>query len=146
LAADDPLHARRKYLVGGSATAKVVVFDTATWKQTSSLVGHEGVIKDLEISPDGTKIASSDAFGLVRIWDLKTGEPLQAIPIGETQVQNVEFLDDRHLLVTPFEGPDMYVMTIDVDELLRIARSRLTRPLTQEECQTYLHVNACPAS
>ena len=135
-----------KYLVGGSATGKVVVFDTATWKQTSSLVGHEGVIKDLEISPDGTKIASSDAFGLVRIWDLKTGEPLQAIPIGETQVQNVEFLDDRHLLVTPFEGPDMYVMTIDVDELLRIARSRLTRPLTEEECQTYLHVDVCPAS
>ena len=40
----------------------------------------------------------------------------------------------------------MYVMTIDVDELLRIARSRLTRPLTEEECQTYLHVDVCPAS
>ena len=52
---------------------------------------------------------------------------------------------ERHLLVTPTDGPDVYVMTVDVDELLEIARSRVTRDLTDEECQTYLHVDACPS-
>ena len=98
----------------------------------------------MDVSPDGRLIASSDSTGLVRIWDLSTGEALQGIPLQQ-QVQNVEFVDERHLLVTPTDGPDAYVMTVDVDELLEIARSRVTRDLTDEECQTYLHVDACPS-
>lgn len=76
--------------------------------------------------------------------NLSTGEALQGIPLSE-QVQNVEFADERHLFVTGSAGPDAYVMTADVDELLEIARSRVTRDLTDEECQTYLHVDACPS-
>jgi hypothetical protein len=53
------------------------------------------------------------------------------------------FVDERHLLVTPTDGPAAFVMT--VDELLEIARSRVTRDLTDEECQTYLRVDACPS-
>ena len=101
-------------------------------------------LKDVDVSPDGRLIASSDSTGLVRIWNLSTGEALQGIPLQE-QVQNVEFVDERHLLVTDSAGPDAYVMTVDVDELLEIARSRVTRDLTDEECQTYLHVDACPS-
>jgi hypothetical protein len=31
------------------------------------------------------------------------------------------------------------------DDLIALAKSRLTRELTTEECQQYLHVDACPA-
>ena len=135
-----------RYLVGATGSGQVVIFDTESWKQTATLVGHEGAIKDFELSPDGTKIASGDAFGVLRIWDVKTGTPLEAIPIGETQVQNIEFLDNRHLLVTPYQGPDVYVLSIDANELLQIARKRPSRGFTTEECQTYLHVDSCPDS
>ena len=94
--------------------------------------------------PDGRLIASRDSTGVIRIWDLSTGEALQGIPLQE-QVQNAEFIDERHLFVTDSDGRDAYVMTVDVDELLEIARSRVTRELTDEECQTYLHVDACPS-
>jgi WD40 repeat protein len=97
----------------------------------------------VDVSPDGRLIASRDSTGLIRIWDLSTGEALQGIPLQE-QVQNAEFIDERHLFVTDSAGPDAYVMTVDVDELLETARSRVTRDLTDEECQTYLHVDACP--
>jgi WD40 repeat protein len=131
-------------LVGISdAEANVVVVDTETWEQSAVLSGHRGSLKDVDVSPDSRLIASSDSNGLVRIWDLSTGEPLQGIPL-EGQAQNVEFVDERHLLVTPNEGPDVYIMTVDVDELLEIARSRVTRDLTDEECRTYLHVDTCP--
>ena len=63
----------------------------------------------------------------------------------QQEVTNVEFVGERHLLVTERDGPAAYVMTADVDELLEIARSRVTRELTDEECQTYLHVDACPS-
>jgi WD40 repeat protein len=128
----------------GISDAEVVVFDTETWRQPAVLTGHRGNPKDVDVSPDSRLIASSDSTGLVRIWDVSTGEALQGIPLQQ-QVQNVEFIDERHLLVTPTDGPDAYVMTVDVDELLEIARSRVTRDLTDEECQTYLHVDACPS-
>jgi hypothetical protein len=80
----------------------------------------------------------------VRIWDLRSGKPLQDMPF-DAPIENVEFLDNRHLLVVPANGPDMLIMTLDVDELLRIAHSRLTRGFTTEECRTYLHVDRCPS-
>jgi WD40 repeat protein len=133
-----------RYLVGGSGASRIVVLDTETWRPTASLAGHQGVVKDVAISPDASLIASSDSYGLVRIWSLATGEPLQGIPF-ETVIQNVAFADDRRLLVTPDEGPAVLVLTTDLQELLGIARDRVTRDLTREECRTYLHVDTCPS-
>jgi WD40 repeat protein/DNA-binding SARP family transcriptional activator len=133
-----------RYLVGGSGASRIVVLDTETWRPTASLAGHQGVVKDVAISPDGNLIASSDSYGLVRIWSLATGEPLQGIPF-QTVIQNVAFADDRRLLVTPDEGPAVLVLTTDLQELLGIARDRVTRDLTREECRTYLHVDTCPS-
>jgi WD40 repeat protein len=131
-------------LVGASDAGYVVVIDTETWEQSAVLSGHRGDLKGVRVSPDGRLIVSRDSTGLVRIWDLSTREALQGIPL-QGQAQNAEFIDDRHLLVTGENGPDAYVMTVDVDELLEIARSRVTRDLTDEECRTYLHVDACPS-
>lgn len=71
-------------LVGISdAEANVVVVDTETWGQSAVLSGHRGNLTDVDVSPDGRLIASSDSTGLVRIWDLSTGEALQGIPLQE---------------------------------------------------------------
>ena len=131
-------------LHNSDAGGNVVVVDTETWEQSAVLSGNGGALKGVRVSANGRLIASRDSTGLVRIWDLSTGEALQGIPL-HGQAQNAEFLDDRHLLVTGENGPDAYVMTVDVDELLEIARGRVTRELTDEECQTYLHVDACPS-
>jgi serine/threonine protein kinase/WD40 repeat protein/DNA-binding SARP family transcriptional activator len=135
-----------RFLVGGTPANQIAIIDTRTWRTKATLVGPQGQIKDLDISPDGTKIATADFSGAVRVWDLQSGKPLQAIPFGDIPIENVEFLDDRHLLVVPANGGDVLTMTLDTDELLRIARSRLTRGFTQEECRTYLHVDTCPSS
>ncbi len=34
--------------------------------------------------------------------------------------------------------------TLDFDELLEIAQSRVTRSLTDAECKEYLHMDMCP--
>jgi WD40 repeat protein len=136
-----------RYIIGVSTTgAGIEIVDARTWRRRATLVGLQGQVKDLDISADGTMIASADFSGLVRIWDLPSGKPLQDIPFANVPIQNAKFLDDRHLLVTPANGPEVVIVTLDVDELLRIARSRLTRAFTQEECRTYLHVDTCPSS
>jgi hypothetical protein len=38
----------------------------------------------------------------------------------------------------------VHLMAANLDELLALANSRLTRTLTTGECQQYLHADACP--
>jgi hypothetical protein len=37
------------------------------------------------------------------------------------------------------------VYALKLEDLVALARQRLTRSLTDEECRRYLHVEACPA-
>ena len=32
----------------------------------------------------------------------------------------------------------------NLDELMELAKTRVTRTLTEEECQEYLHLDTCP--
>ncbi|HUG32676.1 MAG TPA: BTAD domain-containing putative transcriptional regulator [Acidimicrobiia bacterium] len=135
-----------EHLIGATPNMSILQIDTATWQVSRSLRGHRGHVHDLGVSPDSSVLASSDVSGLVRIWDLATGSLLQALSLDEQSVQNVEFLDSDHLLVTPQTGPNALILTIDVDELVDIARRRVTRGFTTEECQAYLRVDVCPSS
>jgi hypothetical protein len=38
------------------------------------------------------------------------------------------------------------IFILPVEDLVALAKSRVTRTLTTEECLKYLHLNACPAS
>lgn len=127
-------------MVGGGAEG-VQVVDARSWKGVRVLKGDQGIIKDVEISPEGTVIASAGQDGFVGTWDLASEAPLHAFSLGEGPAQDVEFLDDRHLLVRGRSGP-MLVYTLDTDQLLEIARGRVTRGFSETECQTY-HIDPC---
>jgi hypothetical protein len=36
------------------------------------------------------------------------------------------------------------VLALNIDDLIDLARSRLTRSWTRDECETYLHRETCP--
>jgi len=38
------------------------------------------------------------------------------------------------------------VYVLPIEDLMALAKSRVTRSLTPQECQKYLHVEQCPAS
>ena len=117
--------------------------DTATWQYVGDpLEVLEGAMQDFDINSDGSLIATGGSDGFVRIWDAETGNQTQAIPFGSTTITMVHFLDDRHLLAVTQER-SMLVVTIEVAELLDIARTRVTRSFTDDECATY-HIDTCP--
>lgn len=52
--------------------------------------------------------------------------------------------DGRHVATAGGDGTAR-IYTLDMDELIDLARSRVTRSLTTEECRQYLHIETCPA-
>jgi hypothetical protein len=68
---------------------------------------------------------------------------VQEIPVGDSPVQGVAFVDDRHVAVTPQRG-DLLVFTIDAHKLLDIVRDSLTRGFTASECVRFDVGEVCP--
>jgi WD40 repeat protein/DNA-binding SARP family transcriptional activator len=166
----------------GTAT----VLEVASGEILSTMPGHAGWVWDLAFSPDGKRLATVDFWGVGRIWDVSTGEPLveltgppsgfsvtycstgtrlatgsgegsitlwdaesglpllslgsQPDPVGGIACSP----EGNYLATAGFDGTTR-VFVVDADRLLALARSRLTRPFTLEECQKYLHTAQCPA-
>ncbi|MCL1692613.1 MAG: protein kinase [Actinomycetia bacterium] len=118
------------------------IFDTGTWEQRDISTGR-GQSRDMTISSDGRIVALATNIGLIHIVDIETGTILETYPLPDTDVTNVEFIDnDRHLLITTAFGP-VEVLTLDIDELIRESKSRLSRTFTDTECSTY-NIDPCP--
>jgi hypothetical protein len=56
----------------------------------------------------------------------------------------VEISADGKYVYSTCWGGLLHAHVLDVDELIALAESRVSRSLTEEECQTYLHLEACP--
>jgi WD40 repeat protein len=131
-------------LAAGGGQLKV--FDTKGWTLLWQVDAHDGGVFHLDFSPDSRSIVTTGTDGSVRQWDARDGSLLQAISMGEDYEdygKAVAFTDNRHVVVGTLNGL-VAGLTFDIDELVRIGRSRVTRSLTDQECRTYLHVDACP--
>jgi WD40 repeat protein/class 3 adenylate cyclase len=125
---------------GRDATARI--WDADTGELLVTFVGHTSTIGAVRFSPDDTRIATSSADGTVRLWDVFTGRQLLEI---EGFAPSVEFTPDGKRLVAPkFESRGIQIIALDIDELVQIAKSRLTRTWTSVECKKYLHSDVCP--
>jgi WD40 repeat protein len=52
--------------------------------------------------------------------------------------------DGKRLAVGGKSGISIFYLQIQ--DVIALAKSRVTRTLTQEECRQYLHVDACPVA
>ena len=78
-----------------------------------------------------------------RLWDTRSGENVLTLPL-ERGFPYVASSDDGRRLATS-AGGYVRVWTLDLDELLTIARNRLSRSLSAAECVTF-HFEDCPVS
>ncbi len=124
----------------------IVFMDGTTLEHLDQITSaHQGGVNDLALNQDGTLLASAGVDGLVRVWDVATKSLLHQIPVSPTgDVGGVGFVGDTgHLLVTALETGELRKVTSDTEELLGIARSRVTRGFTETECTTY-RIDPCP--
>ena len=132
-----------KRLALGLRDGSVLVFDAATGEEVLRLAAHTSFVVSLAFSPDGSRLATSAFDNAAKVWDMTTGEEMLSLvlPAG---AQNVAFNADGTRLVTSTLDGVSRVHVLPVDELIALAQSRVTRSLTTEECQKYLHMEACP--
>jgi WD40 repeat protein/DNA-binding SARP family transcriptional activator len=124
----------------------VKMWDAMTGMELFRLEGHTGAVPDVEFSPNGSIIATASGDGTARLWDASTGKELLTLYGHTGVVSGVAFSPDGTRLVTASNDGTARVYLLNIDELIALAKSRVTRSLTTEECQKYLHMETCPAS
>ena len=103
-------------------------------------------IMGVALNPDGTRLATAGQNGELKLWDMETGDQISTLFADEPALFGVDYSPDGRYLATAGSDGFVNLHILSAEELMKVARSRLSRGLTDEECQTYLHLDACPAA
>jgi WD40 repeat protein len=98
----------------------------------------------LSFNQDGSRLASAGFDRLAKVWDAHTGNELFSLYGNTSNVFGVSFSPDGKYLATAGADGSIRTYVLQMDELISLAKARLTRTLTIEECQKFLHVAICP--
>ncbi|MDP6599317.1 MAG: hypothetical protein QGI86_26165 [Candidatus Poribacteria bacterium] len=72
-----------------------------------------------------------------KVWNADTGQELLTLKGHDSSVNSVAYSPDGKRIATAGGDGIVQVYTTDMDELLQIAESRVTRQLTAEEKERY---------
>ena len=122
-------------------TAKV--WDAATGKELLTLFGHTDSIFDATFNRNGTQIATASGDQTAKVWAAITGKLLVTFP-AQDGLTGVAFNPDGSQLAVGSLDGTARIYLLRIEDLMALARQRVTRSLTTEECQKYLHVEQCP--
>lgn len=115
----------------------------STWKELFTL-HHTSTVERSEFSPDGTQILTGSNDGTAKLWNAATGNELLTLRGATSGVSAALFSPDGTRALTTSTDGAIRIYLLRLDDLIALAKTRVTRSLTQEECQTYLHVAQCP--
>jgi hypothetical protein len=79
----------------------------------------------------------------VRLWDSKNLEPLVTLA-SDAERGSSGSIRMELALAYPADDGTIRLLALYIDDLLALARSRLTRSWTEDECRSYLHLDRCP--
>jgi len=130
-------------LASGSFDSTVKVWDIQTGQELLTLSGHGATVWGIAFSLDGRFIATGSNDNTLQLWDVRTGEPLLTLPTAAPPFR-ISFTPDSTRLIVSMINSETRVYFPRVEDLFALAQTRVTRSLTTEECQQYLHVEQCP--
>ncbi len=124
-----------RHLATASGDRTARVWDVATGNQVAVLVGHEGWIESVAWSPDGQHVVTASRDRTARIWRVETGAELTIPGVHEDWIESVAWSPDGRRIATASRDRTARVWeaATDLNALVRRARQRILRELTDEE-------------
>src|SRR6266545_562701 len=139
-----------KWVASSGNDGTIKVWDSETGAEIFTLAGHTGSTFGVAFSPDGQYLATTSVDRTIKIWKLQKAGEQVAEPLtlyGNTgAVYLAVFSPDGTRIISVGRNPIVRVYELNIEDLIALARSRLTRDLTQNECQKYLHLDTCPVA
>lgn len=125
------------------ATAKI--WDLSSGEELWTLSGYSSAVSPMSFSPNGEILAVASAAGEVRLVNVASGEEIATLTEGDRIPPfTMQFSPDGRRLVVGDLGRWTRVFIVPIDDLVELARGRVTRSLSDAECQQYLHIDECP--
>jgi WD40 repeat protein len=133
-----------KRLATASEDNTAKVWDAESGKELLTLHSHSSPVNAVAFSPDGKRLATASEDHTAKVWDAEKGKEPLTLRGQLGQVLGVAFSPNGKHLATASADGTVQVYAVDVLELLKLARSRVTRTFTAEECQRYFQSETCP--
>jgi WD40 repeat protein/DNA-binding SARP family transcriptional activator len=144
-AADIAFSPDRTRLATAGLDGSVRLWDSHTGAQLGTVTQAGAEVHGLVFSHDGRRLATSGPFWTVRVWDSHAGTPPVTMPQSEADVPvlGVVFSPDGRLLASLTEDGTVRLDVVPLGDLIALARQRVTRGFTDDECRQYLHQDHC---
>jgi WD40 repeat protein len=124
---------------------KIAILDADSGELLLTLNAHNGVVTGLAFSPDGRRLATASSDGLVKLWDVESGQLQLVINATRNSVWSVAFSPDGRYLYTGDQDGYLRSFILPLDDLISLAKTRVTRTFTPTECLEY-RIDPCPST
>jgi WD40 repeat protein len=133
-----------KRLATGSLDQTAKVWDAASGHELLTLKGHTSRVVSVAWSPDGKRLATGSWDFTAKEWDAASGHELLTLKGHNDRANGVAWSPDGKRLATGSYDKTVQIYAMDPPGLLDLARGRVTRNFTPEECKRYFQSENCP--
>jgi WD40 repeat protein/serine/threonine protein kinase/DNA-binding winged helix-turn-helix (wHTH) protein len=133
-----------RFLATSSWDGTARVWNASSGEEVMILTGHVGPVNDAVYSPDGKLLATAGEDNTARLWNQSTGREVLRLSGHSSGLTQVAFSPDGTRLATSSEDGTVRVYLLRLGELMDLARKRVTRGFTDEECRVHLQLSRCP--
>jgi len=133
-----------KRLATGSYDHRVKVWNADTGKELLNLSGHGDAVRSVAWSPDGKLLATGGTDKTAKVWNAATGEELRTLSGHTDSVDRVAWSPNGKRLATAGADGLVQIFTMDIHELMALARQRVTAHPSDAGCKKYMQVEKCP--
>jgi WD40 repeat protein len=133
----------RVLAMAGGPEQNVVSLRDADTLAPLVMLKHTARVWHVWFSPDSTRIVTTSDDGAARVWNAHTGGLIFTSLDEPSDVEFAFMGSDGSKVALLYSDGRILVHAIAFDDVLEIAKGRVTRSLTDAECRTYLHLRVC---